>query len=114
MREEDGGSGDGLTLTGLQTLLTEEYGEAHFNAAGQDSEPYKKIWFTNVPLQYKWLPYVVLLLTVKQIVVIFSDQPLLYFQVLFLTGLFESAVDFLFRAGKLCLLIEISLHLSSP
>jgi hypothetical protein len=33
VREEEGG--DSLTLTGLQTLLTEEYGEAHFNAAGQ-------------------------------------------------------------------------------
>ena len=57
VREE---GGDCLTLPGLQTLLTEEYGESHFNA---------------------------------------SSQPLLYFQVLFLTGLFESAVDFLFRSG---------------
>lgn len=52
--------GDSLTLTGLQTLLTEEYGENHFNAA---------------------------------------SQPLLYFQVLFLTGQFEAAVEFLFRSG---------------
>jgi len=53
-------SGDSLTLSGLQTLLTEEYGEAHFSA---------------------------------------SSQPVLYFQVLFLTGQFEAAVDFLFRSG---------------
>merc|ERR1719309_1680674 len=58
IREEAGG--DSLTLAGLQTLLTEEYGEAHFSA---------------------------------------SSQPVLYFQVLFLTGLFETAVDFLFRSG---------------
>lgn len=58
IREESGG--DSLTLAGLQTLLTEEYGEAHFSA---------------------------------------SSQPVLYFQVLFLTGLFETAVDFLFRSG---------------
>jgi len=58
VREEE--SGDSLTLTGLQTLLTEEYGETHFNAA---------------------------------------EQPLLYFQVLFLTGQFETAIDFLFRTG---------------
>ena len=37
VREEDGG--DALTLTGLQTLLTEEYGEAHFNATGQRVHP---------------------------------------------------------------------------
>eukprot|EP00088_Acartia_fossae_P030106 TRINITY_DN31070_c0_g1_i1.p1 TRINITY_DN31070_c0_g1~~TRINITY_DN31070_c0_g1_i1.p1 ORF type:complete len:556 (-),score=108.67 TRINITY_DN31070_c0_g1_i1:128-1717(-) len=58
VREEE--SGDSLTLTGLQILLTEEYGEAHFNA---------------------------------------SEQPLLYFQVLYLTGQFETAIDFLFRTG---------------
>jgi len=58
VRDED--SGDSLTLPGLQTLLTEEYGEAHFSA---------------------------------------SEQPLLYFQVLFLTGQFEAAIDFLFRTG---------------
>lgn len=59
VRDEQGG--DCLTLSGLQTLLTEEYGETHFNA---------------------------------------SAQPLLYFQVLFLTGLFEAGIDFLFRAGS--------------
>jgi hypothetical protein len=35
VRDEDGA--DAFTLTGLQTLLTEEYGEAHFNAAGRPS-----------------------------------------------------------------------------
>jgi len=60
VREGEGGTGDSLTLPGLQTLLTEEYGETHFSAA---------------------------------------SQPLLYFQVLFLTGQLEAAVDFLFRAG---------------
>jgi len=59
VREDEGG--DSMTLSGLQTLLTEEYGENHFNAA---------------------------------------DQPLLYFQVLFLTGQFEVAIDFLFRVGE--------------
>jgi len=58
VRDED--AGDSLTLPGLQTLLTEEYGESHFSA---------------------------------------SEQPLLYFQVLFLTGQFEAAIDFLFRTG---------------
>ncbi|XP_023321821.1 nuclear pore complex protein Nup93 [Eurytemora carolleeae] len=58
VRDEE--SGDSLTLPGLQTLLSEEYGESHFNA---------------------------------------SEQPLLYFQVLFLTGQFETALDFLFRTG---------------
>jgi len=58
LREE---GGDTLTLPGLQTLLTEEYGESHFNA---------------------------------------TAQPLLYFQVLFLTGQFEASVDFLFRSGQ--------------
>jgi len=58
VREEE--SGDSMTLPGLQTLLTEEYGESHFNA---------------------------------------SEQPILYFQVLFLTGQFETAIDFLFRTG---------------
>jgi len=57
VREE---GADTLTLQGLQTLLTEEYGETHFNAAA---------------------------------------QPLLYFQVLFLTGQFETGIDFLFRSG---------------
>ena len=38
VRDED--VGDALTLTGLQTLLTEEYGEAHFNAAGQNINNY--------------------------------------------------------------------------
>ena len=33
VRDED--SGDSLTLPGLQTLLTEEYGEAHFSASEQ-------------------------------------------------------------------------------
>lgn len=51
-----------LTLTQLQTLMSEEYGEAHFNA---------------------------------------FEQPILYFQVLFLTGQFEAAVDFLFRVDRL-------------
>ena len=59
MVREDAG-GDNLTLGGLQSLLTEEYGEAHFSA---------------------------------------SSQPVLYYQVLFLTGQFEAAVDFLFRSG---------------
>eukprot|EP00090_Calanus_glacialis_P035065 TRINITY_DN59943_c0_g1_i1.p1 TRINITY_DN59943_c0_g1~~TRINITY_DN59943_c0_g1_i1.p1 ORF type:complete len:802 (-),score=330.13 TRINITY_DN59943_c0_g1_i1:97-2502(-) len=59
MVREDAG-GDSLTLGGLQSLLTEEYGEAHFSA---------------------------------------SSQPVLYYQVLFLTGQFEAAVDFLFRSG---------------
>jgi len=59
MVREDAG-GDSLTLPGLQSLLTEEYGESHFSA---------------------------------------SSQPVLYFQVLFLTGQFEAAVDFLFRSG---------------
>ena len=53
-------SGDTLTLSQLQHLLSEEYGEAHFNA---------------------------------------FEQPILYFQVLFLTGQFEAACDFLFRTG---------------
>jgi len=57
---EDGG-GDSLTLAGLQSLMSEEYGEAHFSA---------------------------------------SSQPVLYFQVLFLTGQFEAAIDFLFRSGE--------------
>ena len=59
MVREDAG-GDSLTLGGLQSLLTEEYGEAHFSA---------------------------------------SSQPVLYYQVLFLTGQFKAAVDFLFRSG---------------
>lgn len=58
VREEE--TGDSLSLMGLQMLLTEEYGETHFNA---------------------------------------SENPLLYFQVLFLTGQFETALDFLFRTG---------------
>ena len=33
LEEEE--SGDSLSLPGLQTLLTEEYGETHFNAAEQ-------------------------------------------------------------------------------
>ena len=33
VREED--AGDSLTLPGLQTLLTEEYGESHFSASQQ-------------------------------------------------------------------------------
>jgi len=60
VREGEASTGDSLSLAGLQALLTEEYGEAHFSA---------------------------------------SSQPLLYFQVLFLTGQLEAAVDFLFRAG---------------
>jgi len=72
VREDEGG--DSMTLGGLQTLLTEEYGESHFNA---------------------------------------SEQPLLYFQVLFLTGQFEAAIDFLFRVGDTlrCHAVHIALVL---
>lgn len=53
---------ESMTLAKLQTLMSEEYGESHFNA---------------------------------------FEQPLLYFQVLFLTGQFEAAVEFLFRVDRL-------------
>ena len=54
-------SSDTLNLSQLQHLMSNEYGETHFNA---------------------------------------FEQPVLYFQVLFLTGQFETAIDFLFRVGE--------------
>ncbi|KAK3744462.1 hypothetical protein QZH41_012886 [Actinostola sp. cb2023] len=56
--DQDGGSQDEMTLFQLQTLLLEQFGEAHFGA---------------------------------------YQQPFLYFQVLFLTGQFEAAIEFLSR-----------------
>ena len=49
------------SLSQLQKMMSEDYGETHFNA---------------------------------------FEQPVLYFQVLFLTGQFEAAVDFLFRVER--------------
>ncbi|CAH1270686.1 NUP93 [Branchiostoma lanceolatum] len=62
LEDDSAGLQDKLTLPQLQSLLLEEYGETHFNAA---------------------------------------QQPFLYFQVLFLTGQFEAAIDFLFRTDQL-------------
>lgn len=57
VREEEGNN-DGVSFQWLQTMLLEQFGEAHFNA---------------------------------------YQKPLLYFQVLFLTGQFEAAIEFLSR-----------------
>jgi len=57
--DEEEGLQDSLTFQKLQTMLLEQFGEAHFNA---------------------------------------YQKPLLYFQVLFLTGQFEAAIEFLSRA----------------
>ncbi|XP_020602897.1 nuclear pore complex protein Nup93-like [Orbicella faveolata] len=56
--DDEEGSHDSLTFQQLQTMLLEQFGEAHFNA---------------------------------------YQKPLLYFQVLFLTGQFEAAIEFLSR-----------------
>jgi len=70
---EAGGDREGLTLTTLQTLMLEDYGESHFNG---------------------------------------YQQPFLYFQVLFLTGQFEAAVEFLSRIEKLrCHAVHVALAL---
>lgn len=62
-----------LTLTKLQTMFIEEFGEAHFDA---------------------------------------YQKPFLYFRVLFLTGQFESAIEFLARLDSLrCYAVHISLVL---
>ena len=89
MREE---GGDSLTLSGLQALLTEEYGETHFNASAQ-------------PLLYFQV------VTLCGVMYISVPPPL---QVLFLTGMFESSIDFLFRAGGplSCHAVHLALALS--
>ena len=56
-----GDTAEGLTLSQLQKMMSEDYGETHFNA---------------------------------------FEQPVLYFQVLLLTGQFEAAIDFLFRVER--------------
>ncbi|XP_058967670.1 nuclear pore complex protein Nup93 [Pocillopora verrucosa] len=57
--KEEEGNNNSVTFQRLQTMLLEQFGEAHFNA---------------------------------------YQKPLLYFQVLFLTGQFEAAIEFLSRA----------------
>jgi len=74
LEEDDGTSAqDRLTLTQLQGMLLEEYGESHFSA---------------------------------------YQQPFLYFRVLFLTGQFEAAIEFLSRLDKLrCHAVHVALVL---
>ena len=75
---EDGG-GDSLTLAGLQSLMSEEYGEIR----KQNKDDI--LSFSLIAGESHFSA---------------SSQPVLYFQVLFLTGQFEAAVDFLFRSGE--------------
>ncbi|ELT94870.1 hypothetical protein CAPTEDRAFT_177509 [Capitella teleta] len=71
--EDNDGSSDKLSLSQLQTLLLEEFGEAHFSA---------------------------------------YQQPFLYFRILFLTGQFEAAVEFLSRIERLrCHAVHVAIAL---
>ncbi|KAK2144899.1 hypothetical protein LSH36_721g01052 [Paralvinella palmiformis] len=75
VEDEDGDelTEDRLTLTQLQVMLLEEYGESHFHA---------------------------------------YQQPYLYFRVLFLSGQFEAAIEFLSRIDRLrCHTVHVALVL---
>ncbi|KAK3908994.1 Nuclear pore complex protein Nup93 [Frankliniella fusca] len=73
----DSRSGENITLQHLQTLISQDYGEAHYNAL---------------------------------------EQPHVYFQMLFLTGQYELALEFLWRIDKLkvhAVHMAIALHESN-